>query len=824
MNKIVGISLLIGGLLSSPLVAHADDNFFWPQYETQANHNAWAANKVGADLAAATGVTGSGIKVAVLDSGVAPNTPGVSNKVIAYKNFVPSQPPLQEHGTLTSSTVAADFDPATGIRGIAPGVSLIIGRVCYMNVCDNNAIRKAFAWAVSQGAQVISMSFGGGPDPLMQEEIMSAVDKGVVVVGAAGNSGCTPNIPDWGMNHECHQGINTEFSEAEYPLAGLIEVGASAQSDARASFSSWGPNLDILAPGVNTSAYDPNGATNGFGGTSAATPIVAGVAALILSLDPQLSGAQVQAILQASTTPAQETRPSVWDSCEKSLIDNSWQCGAIVPDTDPQQYFTGAGIVSASKAVELTRLIMRGVALSAPTVTQDSLTATLNWDGGPADVYVNSKQIASSVDSGYSIQGFESQSASIQIKRGESVSSPTLVLFATKMKPGAPTVSRLYFYDQALHIDLSNYNSLKDAVAINWLESGGVFRQLNGQEFVCSGQLNSYYPDNMTFNCTVDEMPDSFSGHFYLLGKGSVNGEPSALLNFTPPSTIPPISVETTYFDNGDVKFDWGSVSGALSYQYRFEQSGNLYCTDKTSFTATGLSPQPVWFSMAAFSSADCTGIKLNSSELLSYTALPPAPSKPSGITVTQVSSTFVEFSVPQEDFSGYWRIYRSDGLIMRENFGGRIIVGMQQNEDVNGLQFTYRFVAVRTSMWIGYESWSPMSDSISASFLPVAAPSAKCRLLNGNLVNCYVKTTQGTDGTLIEYLDGEMNVISSSIQNNQQSIFRIQQAGLPTAKFVRVSGTIGQPGHIDQWFRQGESDTFEITTTLRRSSAPRAL
>ena len=824
MNKIVGISLLIGGLLSSPLVAHADDNFFWPQYGTQANHNAWAANKVGADLAAATGVTGTGIKVAVLDSGVAPKTPGVSNKVIAFKNFVPSQPPLQEHGTLTSSTVAADFDPATGVRGVAPGVSLIIGRVCYMNVCDNNAIRKAFAWAVSQGAQVISMSFGGGPDPLLQEEIISAVDKGVVVVGAAGNNGCTPTISNWGPNRQCRQGASTEFSEAQYPIAGLIEVGASAQNDARASFSSWGPNLDILAPGVNTSAYDPNGATNGFGGTSAATPIVAGVAALILSLDPQLSAAQVQAILQASTTSALETRPSVWDACTKSLTDNSWQCGAIVADTDPQQYFTGAGIVSASKAVELTRLIMRGEALSAPTVTQDSFTATLSWDGGPADVYVNSKLFASSVDSGYSIQGFESQSASIQIKRGSSVSSPTLVIFATKAKPNAPTVSRLYFYDQALHIDLSNYTSVKADLAVNGFYVGGVFRQVNGQEFVCSGQPNAYYPDNVVFTCPIDEMPDTLSGYFYLLGKGSVNGEPSSLLNFTPPIVTPPITVETTYFDNGDVKFDWGSVSGALSYQYRFEQAGILYCTDKTTFTATGLSPQPVWFSTAAFSSADCSGIRLNSSELLSYTALPPAPSKPTGITVKQTASTFVEFDAPQQNFPGYWRIYRSDGLMIRANFGDRVLVGMQANEDVNGLQFSFRFVAVRTSMWVGYESWSPMSDPITASFQSVAAPSATCRKLRGNLIDCALRKTAGTEGTLVEYLDGEMNVISSSIQNNQQSIFRIQQAGLPTAKFVRVSGTIGQPGRIDRWYRQGESDTFEITTALRRSSAPRAL
>jgi len=822
MKKSIGVVLLVGALLASPLIANADEYYNWPDYGTFASHNNWATKYVGADQALSQGATGVGVKVAVLDSGVTPNTPGVSNKIIAYKDFVQSQPPLQEHGTLTASTVVADYDPIAGFSGIAPGVSLIIGRVRYLSYCDNSAIRSAFAWAVSQGAQIISMSFGGNGDAIMQEEIISATQKGILVVGAAGNNGCLPNA-SWGLNRSCILGITTESSQASYPIPGLMEIGASDERGGRASFSSWGPNLDLMAPGVNTSAYDPAGATNGFGGTSAATPIVAGVAALVLSVAPQLTGAEVQAILQATTSPAYEVKPQVWDSCVKSSVDNTWSCNALVSSDFPQQYFTGAGVVSANKAIQLAKLIASGQAIAAPTISQSNLSVSVTWLGGAADLYMNSKKVASSVESGYQITGFESESASIQIRRGSLISKPTLISFRTVIEPPAPTVESLWTVKDDLYFRVTGFSAMQESLGFfgNYYY-GAVFRLVTGEEIFCAAPY-SVYSDSITFDCPIVNMPTTLTGNISLLGKGSVYGAASALMSTTRIIPLAELQVNTTYVETGLVRFQWLPVDGAQSYSYRYA-GADFLCTTETQMDVSDISPSPVgWFFVAAYSNDDCTGNKLNESGDLPFTPIPPIPAKPTGITVKEVTPTSIEFQTPAEPFTGYWRIYRSDGLMIRANFDQSIRVGMQANEDVNGIQFSFRFVLVRTSKWIGFESWSPPSDPIIASFQEVAAPTVYCRQGRNRIIGCTVRSTGWSEGTYFEYLDADMNVISSSLQKTNTQMFVKSQSGLVGAKYVRISSIFGEAGRIDRWFRRGQSDTQEILSTVR-SNVSRAI
>jgi len=814
MKKSIGVALLVGALLGSPLIANADEYYNWPDYGTFTSHNNWATKYVGADQALSQGATGAGVKVAVLDSGVTPNTPGVSNKIIAYKDFVQSQPPLQEHGTLTASTVVADYDPIAGFSGIAPGASLIIGRVCYLNYCDTSAIRSAFAWAVSQGAQIISMSISGNNDVIMQEEIISATQKGILVVGAAGNNGCLPNA-SWGLNRSCVLGKTTESSQASYPIPGLMEIGASDERGGRASFSSWGPNLDLMAPGVNTSAYDPVGATNGFGGTSAATPIVAGVAALVLSVAPQLTGVEVQAILQATTSPAYEVKPQVWDSCVKSSVDNTWSCNALVSSDFPQQYFTGAGVVYAPRAIALARLIASGQTLDAPTLSQDNLTVNVSWDGGPADLYVNSKLLASSVTSGYQIAGFEYQSASIQLRRGSLVSKPTLVQFVTVVPLPAPQISWFHAVGNTIYFYLNGVSGLHDSLAIfgGW-NYGGVFRQVTGEEVACEAQTNNYY-DTIYFDCPIEDMPATLTGTFSYIGLGSRFSEPSSLLTTTRVIPDPDIQVNTKYFDSGQIQLQWAPVDQAQSYSYRLA-GADTFCITDTQYIVSDISPSPTGsFQVSAFSNSDCTGDKLRESKMLMFTHLPPTPDKPTNITVKEVTPTSIEFQTPAEPFTGYWRIYRSDGLMIRANFDQSIRVGMQANEDVNGIPFSFRFVLVRTSKWIGFESWSPKSDPVIASFQEVAAPNVYCRQGRNKIIGCTVRSTSWSEGTYFEYLDADMNVISSSLQKTSAQMFVKSQSGLVGAKYVRISSCFGEPGRIDRWFRRGQSDTQEILSTV---------
>jgi subtilisin family serine protease len=212
MNGIVKLSLAAVTVLSfllsvTPVIA--DEGEYRPEFGTLAEHNQWATKAVGIDKVAALGFEGEGVKVAVLDSGISMSTPGISNKVVAYKDFLPSQQPLPDHGTQAIGTISNDFDAATGIRGVAPKASIIVARVCYMSSCDSAAISQGFAWAIEQGAQVISMSFGGGPGSMQNPQILAAVKAGVLVVAAAGNSACKP-VEYWGVNRNCIQGVISE--------------------------------------------------------------------------------------------------------------------------------------------------------------------------------------------------------------------------------------------------------------------------------------------------------------------------------------------------------------------------------------------------------------------------------------------------------------------------------------------------------------------------------------------------------------------------------------------------------------------------------------
>ncbi len=218
----VSLALVLGSVTSP---STANDDIYLPEIETVAEQNLWAVKEIAVDKVAELGLYGAGVKVAVLDSGISMATPGINNKVLAYKDFLPSQQPLPDHGTQTAGIIISDFDAATGIRGVAPNSSLIVGRVCQMSSCDSHAIRRGLAWAVEQGAQVINMSFSGGADPFMNAAITAAVNQGVVVVASAGNSGCEA-MASWGMNRFCKQGVISEQFSASFTIPGLISAGA----------------------------------------------------------------------------------------------------------------------------------------------------------------------------------------------------------------------------------------------------------------------------------------------------------------------------------------------------------------------------------------------------------------------------------------------------------------------------------------------------------------------------------------------------------------------------------------------------------------------
>ncbi len=184
------------------------------------------------------------------------------------------------HGTQVSGITSAGIDNGVGVAGI--GNTTIMTSKWWHTSGSDSSIAESCYYATDNGAHVLNLSLSCQCQlPLTEDAVNYAYDAGVVVVAASGNAGSSsPGYP------------------AGYP--NVMAVGAININDQRAGFSNYGPHLDVGAPSPGilttshqgTTSYDSN-----FGGTSAASPHVAGLAALVLSVDPSLTPDEVRQVI-----------------------------------------------------------------------------------------------------------------------------------------------------------------------------------------------------------------------------------------------------------------------------------------------------------------------------------------------------------------------------------------------------------------------------------------------------------------------------------------------------------------------------------------------
>jgi cell wall-associated protease len=215
------------------------------------------------------------------------------------------------HGTHVSGIIAAARDNGKGIDGIANNVRIMTLRAVPDGDEHDKDIALAIRYAVDNGAKVINMSFGKGVSPekeWVDDAVKYAESKGVLLVHAAGNEGANIDT-SWNFPTPL-------FKDKVTRATNWITVGASAASKNSliATFSNVGKTeVDVFAPGVNIYAPVPGGNTyDNLSGTSMASPVVAGVAALILQYYPQFTPQQVKMIIEQSAVPFTElvTDPS----------------------------------------------------------------------------------------------------------------------------------------------------------------------------------------------------------------------------------------------------------------------------------------------------------------------------------------------------------------------------------------------------------------------------------------------------------------------------------------------------------------------------------
>jgi len=247
------------------------------------------------------GVTGSGIVVGHLDTGVDDSHPALSGAVSAFAEFdltgkmVPGAKASDSgvHGTHTAGTIAGRASRGKSI-GVAPGATLASGMVIE-NGDVITRILSGMEWIVGLNVRILSMSLGiSGYTPSFQVIIDALRNNNVLPVFAIGN-----------------EGAGNTRSPGNY--ATVLSVGALDAGDAVATFSGSGvfvrpdkPNVpDLVAPGVGVISCVPGGGYESMDGTSMATPHIAGLAALLLQAQPRATNVQLEdAITKSCMRPA----------------------------------------------------------------------------------------------------------------------------------------------------------------------------------------------------------------------------------------------------------------------------------------------------------------------------------------------------------------------------------------------------------------------------------------------------------------------------------------------------------------------------------------
>lgn len=235
------------------------------------------------------------VTIAILDSGVDAAHPDLAANLVPGYNTYNNNTDTADvygHGTQVAGTAAAVTDNDAGVASPAYQAFIMPVRVTDTNGwAYSSTLAKGLTWAADHGARVMNMSFlDVANDSTITKAAQYAVNKGAVVVAAAGNTGQEESIP-------------------ENPY--IISVSATDTNDRLATFSSRGPYVDLAAPGIPIYTTVRGGGYGYVAGTSFSSPIVGGVAAAVLSVNPDLTPQEVEKILEET---ADDLGPAGYDT------------------------------------------------------------------------------------------------------------------------------------------------------------------------------------------------------------------------------------------------------------------------------------------------------------------------------------------------------------------------------------------------------------------------------------------------------------------------------------------------------------------------------
>jgi thermitase len=372
-------------LASDPAVEYAvPNNLFYTQYvpTDPLFSKQWSHILCSAESGWNIEKGSSNVVVAIVDCGVDYNHEDLAANIVPGYDFVnidtaqyvaagytlcpgedyttPDANPMDYHGhgTHCAGIVAAAADNGVGVVGVAPGVKIMPVRAGFsikfgsteLGLLEADNIANAIRYAADNGADIINMSFGGSFDQVTADAVAYAVSMGVFMVAAAGNN-------------------NT--SDKNYPAAldNVISVAAVGSDNKKAYYSSYGPWVNISAPGGNSYVdnqifstvphsggvlSDPSG-YRAISGTSMAAPYISGVVALILSRDLTRTVSAIKNILLCSVdSPVDDGiymgvgRVNVYKAVQNSGIGQISISSPLIFDTPKNHVFTITGTVQAT--------------------------------------------------------------------------------------------------------------------------------------------------------------------------------------------------------------------------------------------------------------------------------------------------------------------------------------------------------------------------------------------------------------------------------------------------------------------------------------------
>ncbi|WP_051348503.1 Ig-like domain-containing protein [Peribacillus kribbensis] len=373
-----------------------NDPFYAYQWHLPAIHaqQAWDRTK------------GAGIKVAVLDAGFDIYQEDLAGNIVASYNAVTNDRdvPVSDHGTHVAGIIAASMDNKKGLDGIAPDAKILAINVFTGDGAYTSDVIEGIYYAVAQGAKIINMSLGSYQySDAFNQAIQYAYQHGVLIVAAAGND---------------------TSSSSSYPASydNVISVSSTDRYNNPSTFSNYGKNVDIAAPGTSIASTLPGNEYGYMSGTSMASPVVAGAAALVWARDPSLTN----------------------DEVANRLFSTADDLGA--PGKD---WFYGNGLVDAEKAIfikEISSPVLNEISDQTTIITgraEPGATVTIQTSGGTwkasADANGNFSIGVPKLAAGTTVQvtaadaaGNESKTVTVKVKDQTPPAAPIVNVFSDK--------------------------------------------------------------------------------------------------------------------------------------------------------------------------------------------------------------------------------------------------------------------------------------------------------------------------------------------------------------------------------------------------------